>query len=187
MGYTTFECPSCLKNSRMIVLDIETTGLDIIFNTIIEIGVIEVQFGKIVKEYSTLFGGGRSSLYLTRKIHHIKDSDRIGKPKFSERADKLSKYLSNSVIVTHNGLNFDIPMLNQKFSEIGVRMDNVKFIDTYVIAKKLNCFESNSLENLSKVFNLEYGAHRGLGDSKTTLQLLYAFIDKYGEDVLKFK
>ena len=187
MSFNVFECPECLKHQRMIVLDIETTGLDIIFNNIIEIGVVEVIDGKIVKEYSTMFGGGRSSVFLTRKVHHIKDSERIGLPTFRDRAKKLSQYLSNAVIVTHNGLNFDIPMLNQKFNEVNVKLENVKFIDTYQIVKKLGCFESNSLENLSKVFNLEYGAHRGLGDSKTTLQLLYALVEKHGESILKYK
>ena len=184
-GYKIYECPQFLKDKRLVVLDLETTGLDIILNTIIEIGVIEVINGEIKREYSTLFGGGCSSMFLVRRIHKIKDCDRKNLPKFSDRAEKLAKYLSNSYIVTHNGLNFDIPMLNQKFSENGFILNNVKVIDTYKIAKNYGVFESNSLQNLAKEFNIEYGSHRGLGDARSTLQLLYAFGEKFGDVILK--
>ena len=182
-----YDCPNILKSYNLKVFDIETTGLQILRNTIIEIGVIEVQFGKIKREYSTLFGGGRSSMYLVRKVHHIKDCQRIGKPTFKDRAKKLCEYLSDSVLVTHNGNAFDIPMINQKFSECGLKLQNVKYIDTYKIAKQIGEFESNSLQSLSKHFDIKYGAHRGLGDAYSTLQLLYALIEKYGDKVLKMK
>jgi len=69
-----------------------------------------------VREYTTQFGGGHSSMYLVRNVHHIKDRERLNKKTFKERAKKMAEYLSNSLLVTHNGEKFDIPMLNQKFS-----------------------------------------------------------------------
>lgn len=182
-----YKCPKVLQNKRLICLDLQTDGLNILLNTIIEIGVIEVISGKIQREYTTLFGGGRSSMFLVRKIHHIKDCDRIGKQTFKQRAKKLSEYLSDSIIITHNGTKFDIPMLNQKFSQVGVMMQNVKFIDTYLLAKSIGQFESNSLQFLSKKFDIKYGSHRGLGDAYSTLQLLYAFMQKYGEKIFQMK
>ena len=66
-------------------------------------------------------------------------------------------------------------------------MQNVKFIDTYLLAKSIGQFESNSLQFLSKHFDIKYGSHRGLGDAYSTLQLLYAFIDRYGEKIFQMK
>ena len=40
-------CPDILKNKRIITLDIETTGLSIFYNTIIELGVIEIVNGEV--------------------------------------------------------------------------------------------------------------------------------------------
>ena len=182
-----YNCPQFLKNERIICLDIETSGLDIQRNTIIQMGIIEVNYGKIVKEYTTLFGGGKSSVFLVRNIHHIKDCDRIGKKTFKERAQKISAYLSNSIIVTHNGNSFDIPMINYKLNECGYQTQNTRYIDTYRIAKSIGQFESNSLQNLSKYFDIKYGEHRGLGDAYSTLQLLYALCEKYGQDFIKMK
>ena len=76
------KCPDIFKNKRLLSLDIETTGLNIFYNTIIELGVVEVVDGKVKTEYNKLFGGGHSSMFLVRKIHHIKDSERFGKKTF---------------------------------------------------------------------------------------------------------
>lgn len=180
-----YECPACLRNRRLICLDIETTGLDILFNTIIELGIIEYVDGVEKQRYSRLFGGGHSSMYLVRKIHHIKDASRRRLPTFKDCADKISNFLSNSCIITHNGTKFDIPMIEQKLSEVNCKLENCTYIDTFLIAKKL-VHDSNSLEALAKQYNLEYGGHRGLGDAETTLQLLFCLIEKNGSGIIKF-
>lgn len=177
-----YDCPDILKNKRLICLDIETTGLDITKNTIIELGVIEVVGGKVKTEYTKLFGGGASPVYLMRNVHKIKDSDRKGKKTFKQCAEKIAEYLSNAVIITHNGDGFDIPMIQKKLSEAGYSIQNSKYIDTLKIARKLK-HESNSLGNLCKEYGIEYGgsdgtrSHRGLEDAYATLDLLYCFIN----------
>ena len=186
-------CPDILKNKRILALDIETTGLSIIYNTIIELGVIEIIDGKVKTEYTKLFGGGHSSMFLVRKIHHIKDSMRVGKKTFKECAEKISAFLSNSIIVTHNGNTFDIPMIQQKLNEAGYSINNFKTIDTLQLVRKMRKKEGidddkkqqkrNTLQNLCKEFNLIYGgesgnnAHRGLEDSEATIDLLFYLIN----------
>jgi DNA polymerase-3 subunit alpha (Gram-positive type) len=54
------KCPDILKDKRILALDIESTGLSTIYNTIIELGVIEVINGEVKTEYTKLFGGGHS-------------------------------------------------------------------------------------------------------------------------------
>lgn len=176
-----YQCPDGLKNSRLIVLDLETTGLDLLFNNIIELGVVEVKDGEVVREYSKLFGGGRSSAYLVKNVHGIKDSERIGKPTFRECAEKIANYLSGAILVTHNGAKFDIPFMEMKMKEVGVTLSYYKQIDTYLISKKLE-HERNSLEWLCGHYGIKYDEsnHRGLTDCLCTLQLLYAFCQKFG-------
>ncbi|MBR4316819.1 MAG: 3'-5' exonuclease [Alphaproteobacteria bacterium] len=186
------KCPDCLKNKRLIALDIESSGLDIIKNTIIELGVIEIINGEVKTEYTKLFGGGHSSMYLVRKVHHIKDSERIGKKTFKQCAEKISSFLSNSIIITHNGNNFDIPMIQQKLKEAGYEITNYKLIDTLQLVRKMRKSNEeedkkihgrNTLSNLCKEFNLVYGgdegnrAHRGLEDSQATVNLLFYLLN----------
>lgn len=183
-------CPDILKDKRLITLDIESTGLNIIYNTIIELGVIEVVNGEVKTEYSRLFGGGHSSMYLVRKVHHIKDFERRGKKTFKECAEKIASFLSNSIIVTHNGNSFDIPMIERKLSEAGYEIKNFKSLDTLQLVKKMRKEEEddkqvkrNTLGALCNEFGLVYGgeegnkSHRGLEDAEATLDLLYYLIN----------
>lgn len=186
--------PDIFKNKRLIALDLETTGLSVVFNTIIELGVVEVQNGVVVQRYSRLFGGGHSAMYLVRKIHQIRDSERKFKPTFKSCAEKISKYLSNAILVAHNGNAFDIPMIQNKCSASGFPLENIKVIDTLQLARKMRKKEGeegdekkqrghNTLENLCKEFGLQYGgdeggrSHHGLEDSEACLDLLFYMVN----------
>ena len=188
--------PDCLRDKRIIALDIETTGLNIRHNTIIEIGVIEVVNGKVALEYKKLFGGGHSSVYLSRCVHHITDQERNGKPTFRECAEKIAAYLSNAIIVTHNGNSFDIPMIDYNLRQAGYEWKNYKSVDTLAIMRKYRKANNselddkkekvqgkNKLENICKEFGITYGgesgdsAHRGLEDAEACLDLLFYLLN----------
>lgn len=198
-----YECPPLLKNHRLVSLDIETTGLDMRLNNIIELGVVEVVDGVEKLKYGRLFGGGRSSPYLVKNIHHITDGEREGKSTFRESCRKIADYLCGAVLVTHNGARFDIPFMEAKMKEEGVHMSYVKHYDTIILARSLkkdvldrngnktydkdgnviqeSLHKSHSLEYLCGEYGIPYDEenHRGLKDCWCTLQLLYALVSKF--------
>ncbi len=188
--------PDIFLNKRIIALDIETTGLDLQKNAIIELGVVEVVNGKVTTEYKKTFGGGHSSMYLVRCVHHITDEERKGKKTFRECGEKIASYLSNSIIVTHNGNAFDIPMIEYNLRQAGFEWRNYKSIDTLSIMRKYrkaNDDETdekkekvqgrNRLGNICSEFGLVYGgesgdnAHRGLEDAEACLDLLFYLVN----------
>ena len=186
--------PAQFRNRRIIALDLESTGLNVQYNTIIELGVVEVNGGKVVQEHTRLFGGGHSSMYLVRKVHRIKDCERRGKRTFKQCAQKISDYLSNSIIVTHNGNSFDIPMIQQKLNEAGFPLHDFKSIDTLQLVRRMRKKEEgeddekkqsgrNTLGSLCNEFGLVYGgeegdkSHRGLEDAEACLDLLFYLVN----------
>ena len=172
------------RNTRIIALDIETTGVNIEFDRIIELGVVEYENGNLIREYTKLFSGGRSLPYLVKSIHGIRDRDRKKEKTFEESAEKVASYLSNAYLLGHNIKKFDKPMIDYKLSLGGCKLENVKLIDTLILARKFK-FASNTLEWLANHFNLEYGNHRGLGDSKTCYELFLKLIEKLDVKDLK--
>ena len=72
--------------------------------------------------------------------------------------------------------------MEAKMKEVGVNLSHHRHIDTYLISKKLE-HEKNSLEWLCGKYGIPYDEsnHRGLTDCLCTLQLLYAFCEKFGE------
>ena len=67
-----------LNNHTVIVFDIETTGLNILLDSIIELGAVKVKNGEVIETKNMLFGGKMiCSPFLVKNVHHIKDIDRI--------------------------------------------------------------------------------------------------------------
>lgn len=137
----TYGCPACLRGKRLVALDIETTGLDMDFNSIIELGVVEVNDGKVVTKYSRLFGGGRSPMHLVLNVHRIKDSERAGLPTFEERGRNVAAYIGDAIVVTHNGAKFDVPFMERKLATVGERLKHSFHIDTYLVARQIRKME----------------------------------------------
>lgn len=159
------------------VLDIETTGLNIQIDRIIELGVVEYVNGEYVLEHSRLFGGGSSSFDLI-KIHGIKDSQREGLKTFEECSERICEYLSNCILVGHNIKRFDIPFIDEKLKLSDRKLQNIKIIDTLLLSRKYKISSSNNkLGSLCSQLGIEYGNHRGLADSKCTWILLNKIIE----------
>ncbi len=192
-----------MRNRRIVALDLEHTGLSTVFNNIIELGVVEVVGGEIKTKYSRLFSGGRSPMYLVRKVHGIRDCDRKGVTSFAQACARMARWLEGCTLVTHNGIKFDVPFLEAKMNENGVSLRIAEHIDTYVLAKGIkrvkrdadgreirdakgrpvmeSIFEGHSLEYLCGLYDIPYNEenHRGLKDCWCTLQLLYALCEKF--------
>ena len=169
------------KNERVIVLDIEATGLSKDFDRIIELGVIEYDKGELVTEYSKLFGGGKSPISVVR-VHGIKDSERRGLETFEDCAERIAKYLSNAILIGHNIKKYDVPMIKAKLATMNQQLENIQIIDTCDLAKKVKVASDNKLETLCNYFGIKHGGHRGLSDAKCTGEVLLRFID-----ILKIK
>jgi DNA polymerase III epsilon subunit-like protein len=192
------QCPDELSGRRLVSLDIETTGLDQRFNTIIEFGFVEYVGGKPARSGAWLFGGGHSPMHLVRTVHHITDRERRGRKRFSERAGEIHDLLDGAVIITYNGNSFDLPMIRRHLAEAGHPLEQVKSIDVLQLVRKMRKKEDlddgkddgdrmagrNRLGNVCREFGVQYGgddggrAHRGMEDSEACLALLFKLVSE---------
>ena len=197
MDAQIYPCPAALRNERLVSFDIETTGLSPLYNNIIELGVVEMVGGEIALRHSRLFGGGRSSLYTVRQVHRIRDSERRGQPPFREKARQIAGWLAGACLVSHNGMAFDLPFLQEAMKAAGVSLAVSRHYDTLRIVRRLDSppkdaaaarafrpkFASHRLGDLCRHYGIPYGEenHRGLADCECTLQLLFALCGDFGE------
>ena len=160
-----------LDNKQVIVFDIETTGLNLELDEIIQFGAVKIENSKIIEQKNMLFSGEFiCSPHLVKNVHKIKDIDRKNGFKFEDKVNQIFDYLNNQIVITHNGKRFDIPFLNMKMKPFGLQLD-CKLIDTIILARKMN-FKSNSLQFLSQYYNIESQHHRGLTDAIMTYKLI---------------
>lgn len=140
-----------------VVLDIETTGLNIgDGHRIIEVGCIELKNRKTTgRTFHKYINPRRKVDPEAIKVHGIKDEFLIDKPIFSKIAGELRDFIGDRAVVAHNGLNFDIKFLNHEFSMAGIEsITEDKVIDTLILAKQMYPGSPASLDALCKKFGI---------------------------------
>lgn len=169
---------------RLVFLDTETTGFirggnDICGpHRIVEIGCIEVVDGVLGRSYQSYVNPGDSTVsYKAMQVHGITDEFLVDKPCFSEIADELLDFISDSVIVMHNA-PFDIAFLDKEFGLLDRKPKRIfKFIDTLPIFRRLMMGFDNSLDGLSRRFGIHRDKfHGAVHDAKALAMLFLLFM-----------
>ncbi len=163
---------------KQIVLDIETTGINLIDkyylgHKIIEIGAIELINRKITNNYIHFYINPK--IRVDKKaynIHGISNKFLEDKPIFSNIAKKLIKFIKNKEIIIHNA-NFDVGFIEYELKLINYKITNIrkicKIIDTLKIARKIFPGKKNDLNTLSQRYNIDISnriKHGALIDAK---------------------
>ncbi|GEM_PF-3224062 len=153
----------------LIILDLETTGVDPETDKIIEIGAVKIKDLKVKEDFTTLIDPKRPLSPEIERITGIREEDLKKAPTIEEVIPKLEKFLEDFPLVAHNK-DFDQSFLEKE----GLSRD---FGDTL----ELSCL----LLPLEKKHTLEYllekfcpkgkENHRALNDAYNLYQL-YLFL-----------
>lgn len=170
-----------LKNP-IIFFDLETTGLNIVTDRIIEISYLKV-FPDGKEEVKTYRVNPEMSIDpKATAVHGIKDEDLVDAPKFKDLAKTLANIFEGSDFAGYNSNKFDLPLLAEEFlrCEIDFDLKKRKFIDVQVIFHKM---EQRTLSAAYKFYcNKELNnAHSAEADTKATFEVLQSQLDKYSE------
>ena len=158
---------------RQIVLDTETTGLDIANDhRIIEIAGVELVNRKLTKNsYQVYLNPGRT-VGPSFKIHGLSDDFLSDKPSFKEIYEEFLDFIKDSELLIHNA-EFDVGFLNHelKLADLDIKIeDHVnKITDTLSIAREKHPGQRNSLEVLTDRYQItgyDRSYHGALIDSK---------------------
>ena len=170
-----------LKNP-LVFFDLETTGIDIAKDRIVEISMVKVMPNgeEIVK--TRRINPGMPIPPESTAIHGITDEDVKDCPKFKEIAKSLAAQIEGCDLAGFNSNRFDIPMLAEEFLRAGVDVDlnRRKFIDVKTIFHKM---EQRNLTAAYKFYcNKDLAnAHSAEADTMATYKVLKAQLDRYPE------
>ena len=166
----------------IVFFDLETTGLQIAKDRIIEIAILKIFPNGNKESKKWLINPTIPIPKETTKIHGITDKKVENKPTFSDIADEINKIIHNCDLAGYNSNKFDIPLLAEEFLRIGIdfNMKNRKSIDIQNIFHKM---EERTLVAAYKFYcnkKLE-NAHSAESDTNATHEILLAQLDKYEE------
>jgi DNA polymerase-3 subunit epsilon len=138
-----------LKLERPVVFfDVETTGLDLVNDRIIELCMIKVHpDGQQQKWYSKFNPEGRLSRPEAIEKHGITDEELLDEDRFQFFATHIHEFIEGCDLGGYNILRFDLPILSEEFLRSGIAFNyrNHRIIDSYLILAKM---EPRSLESV---------------------------------------
>ena len=144
-------------SSKEIVLDTETTGLDVREgHRIVEIGCVEIEnFLPTKKIFHCYLNPERKVSEQAFKVHGYSDEFLSQQKKFSEIADEFLDFISEKKLIIHNA-KFDISHLNNELSLINKPSINIKTVtDTLEIAKNKFPGAQVSLDALCRRYKID--------------------------------
>ena len=175
---------------REIVLDTETTGLDIKEgHRLIEIGACEMVNHVITNKTFHVYINPQREIDIDAvEIHGISNEDLINKPIFSEICDEFLDFIGNSTLVIHNA-DFDVSFLNNELNLSGKNFEiKNPIIDTLKLAKKKFPGSLVNLDSLCKRFDINLNSRKFHGALIDAVLLSDVYVELIGgkQTSLKF-
>ncbi|MDL2265241.1 3'-5' exonuclease [Parabacteroides sp. OttesenSCG-928-G07] len=166
----------------LIFFDLETTGINIVKDRIVEISYVKVSPNGKEESKTFLVNPGIPIPPESTAIHGISDEDVKDCPTFKEIAKTLATQIEGCDLAGYNSNRFDIPMLVEEFlrAEVDIDLNKRKFIDVQTIFHKM---EQRTLSAAYKFYcgkDLE-NAHSAEADTIATYEILKAQLDRYPE------
>lgn len=172
-----------LKNP-IIFFDLETTGVDVSKDRIVEICYIKVWPNGNEVSRTMRINPGMPIPEQASAVHGIYDADVADCPTFKEVAKEIAGDFTGCDLAGFNSNRFDLPMLAEEFlrAQVDIDLTRHRAIDVQVIYHKLE------QRTLSAAYKFYCGAelvnaHSALADTRATYEILQAQLDHY-PDVL---
>ena len=167
----------------LVIFDLETTGLDLVKDRIIQISFIKVYPDGKEERGNELINPEKHIEPIITQLTGISDEDVKDKPTFKQLAQRLSDQFTGSDFAGFNSNNFDIPLLAEEFLRAGIDFDfsKCKLIDACSIFRKM---ERRNLASAYKFYcgrkmEEDFEAHRADQDTEATYRVLMGQLDKY--------
>ena len=150
----------------LVFLDVETTGATAHFDRITEIGLVEVDHGRPVGEWSSLVNPQMRIPLSIQTLTGITDAMVADAPTFADLAEELFARLEGKVLVAHNA-RFDYGFLKNEFRRLGLRYQP-KVLCTVKLSRRLfPQHRRHNLDSLIERHGLSCGdRHRALADAR---------------------
>lgn len=180
----------------LLFFDIESTGLNIASDSIIELSFVKIlpdNSQKIktwrVRPWDYERNCQRPINPSAQAVHGISDADLAGEPTFSQIADEVVGWISDSDLAGFNSAKFDLPLLAEEIErvrrwekrELPVNLHEMKMVDVQ------NIFHAMEPRTLKAAYLFYCGqelenAHAAEADTLATYEVLKGQLDRYAGD-----
>jgi single-stranded-DNA-specific exonuclease len=158
-------------NKELVVMDIETTGLDARYDEIIEISALRIKNFVVHETLHTLVKPKKPISDFITGINGITNEMCSKAPDIGSALSDMSKFIGDRPIVAHNA-SFDMNFINTYLWQNNLHVMRNEIIDTLIMARELFPNQLHNLPTLSKNLNLTHQQpHHAIDDTYATLEL----------------
>ncbi|WP_051236699.1 PolC-type DNA polymerase III [Paenibacillus pinihumi] len=166
-----------LEETEYIVFDIETTGLSIINNKIIELAGVKMVGGKEIDRFETFINPHEKIPYHIQQLTSITDDMVVDAPELEPKLREFVEFIGDSVLVAHNA-RFDIGFIQAACKNIGLPELTNPVLDTLELARFLHpTMKNHRLNTLADKYKVGLeNHHRAVDDSLALGGILFGLI-----------
>ena len=167
----------------LVIFDLETTGLDLVKDRIIQISYIKVNPNGVEERGNELVNPEKPIPEDVVALTGISNEDVKDKPTFKQLGQQLAQKFTGCDFAGFNSNHFDIPLLAEEFLRAGIDFDfsKCRLIDAQTI------FHRMERRNLAAAYKFycgrkmedDFEAHRADQDTEATYRVLMGELDKY--------
>lgn len=151
---------------KIAFVDIETTGLSVTRDRVIEVGILRVENNSLVSSYQTVLN---PEIHISPTIFGMTGitADEIEKaPAFYEVHENIQELLQDCVFVAHN-VRFDYGFLRNEFRRLGITFASKHFCTVKLFRALYPSQRRHNLDSVIDMFGLQCERrHRAFDDAK---------------------
>ena len=169
-------------NKPLVFIDLETTGLDVANDRIVEISALKVEPNGNKDSLTRRVNPGIPISAESSAIHGISNEDVKSEPGFDVTGKEVKNFIGKADLAGFNSNKFDIPMLVEEFHRHHIEFDlsSRRMVDVQNIFHKM---EKRTLEAAYLFYcnkSLEK-AHSAEADVMATYEVLEAQLERYAD------
>lgn len=170
--------PIELKTATYIVFDIETTGLSVTQNNIIEIAAVKMVEGKEIDRYATFVNPHERIPYNIQQLTNINDEMVRDAPDVEPVLKEFIEFAGDGVLVAHNA-RFDVGFVNAKLKDLGIEPMKNAVLDTLELARLLYpTLKNHRLNTLASKYKVSLeNHHRAIDDTLALGEILIGLLE----------
>lgn len=155
-----------------VVVDVETTGGNHSSHRVTEVGMVKVQYGRVVDVWQSLVNPQRHIPRRITELTGIDDEMVRTAPVFAEVAEEVEQFLAGAVFVAHN-VNFDYGFIKREFERTGGSLRLPKLCTVRLSRQYFPGLPSYSLGRLCNSLGITLTRHhRALADAQAAAEVL---------------
>ena len=164
----------------LVFFDVETTGLNIGKDKIIELALLKINPDGSEEAKVWRINPEIPISKEAEAVHGISNVDLKNEPVFVDIADEILQFLENCDLAGYNSNKFDLPLLVEEFLRVNIDFD----LKDRCCIDVQNIFHKMEPRNLSAAYRFYCqkeltDAHQALADSKATFEILKGQLAKY--------